>query len=80
MEFQYSFERDSFMGSYKFFTYFDKGMPAQLLNTICTNKQHTVVSISLMEQTIYSEITFAHLFLSMYLIELIIMSMVKSQI
>lgn len=55
-------------------------MPAQILNTICTNKQHTVVSISLMEQTIYSEITFAHLFLSMYLIELNIMSMVKSQI
>lgn len=80
MELQYIFERDSFEGSYKFFTYFDKGMPAQKLNTICTNKQHTVVSISLMEQTIYSEITFAHLFLSMYLIELIIMSMVKSQI
>lgn len=80
MELQYIFECDSYMGSYKFFTYFDKGMPAQLLNTICTNKQHTVVSISLMEQTIYSEITFAHLFLSMYLIELIIMSMVKSQI
>lgn len=80
MELQNIFECDSFMGSYKLFTYFDKGMPVQLLNTICTNKQHTVVSISLMEQTIYSEITFAHLFLSMYLIELIIMSMVKSQI
>lgn len=80
MELQYIFECGSFMGRYKFFTYLDKGKPAQQLNTICTNKQHTVVSISLMEQTIYSEITFAHLFLSMYLIELIIMSMVKSQI
>lgn len=80
MELQYIFECDSFTRSYKFFTFLDKGMPAQQLNTICTNKQHTVVSISLMEQTIYSEITFAHLFLSMYLIELIIMSMVKSQI